>query len=70
MRTKFYIDEVKLFERVLMLQDLVGEQALHKEPCPLLADQLVELDVLCHKLLQDVGKLREMVYKALDRVDV
>lgn len=63
-REHFYGDEEKLRERLLVLKELVSEQELHPRPCPLLAAQLNELDVLCGRLQSDVRKLAECVEKA------
>lgn len=63
-REHFYGDEEKLRKRLLVLKELVSEQALHEKPCPLLAAQLNELGVLCGRLQSDVRKLAECVEKA------
>lgn len=63
-REHFYSDEAKLRNRLLVLKELVAEQELHEQPCPLLAAQLNELGVLCGRLQADVRKLAECVEKA------
>lgn len=68
-RLYFHGDEQKLRERLLMLKELVAEQNLHSEPCPLLAQQLTELGVLCKLLQADVRKLAGCVDKALATPD-
>jgi hypothetical protein len=64
MRDHFYSDEEKIRSRLLVLQELVGEQDLHARPCPLLAAQLNELEVLCSRLQAEARKLSECVGKA------
>lgn len=63
-RQHFYSDEEKLRKRLLVLKELVSEQDLHEQPCPLLAAQLNELGVLCGRLQSDVRALAEAVEKA------
>lgn len=57
-RTYFLADEKATLDRLLMLRAMVAEQPLHEEPCPLLAYQLVELEVLCTKLQRHINALR------------
>lgn len=61
---RFSQDEESLRARLLVLKDLVAEQDLHEKPCPLLATQLRDLDVLCARLHADVRRLAECVKKA------
>lgn len=65
-REHFSFEEERLRGRLLMLKDLVAEQELHALPCPLLAEQLNELKVLCRRLQVDIQSLSECVDKAIN----
>ena len=63
-RVHFYNDEEKRLKRLRTIKDLIAEQSLHEHPCPLLAKQLVELDVLCRLLQNDIRVLSSAVKSA------
>ena len=63
-RDYFYRHEENIHNRLAMLKDLVAEQPLHHLPCPLLANQLNELSVICGKLQDDIRRLRSAVEEA------
>lgn len=44
--------------------ELIAEQQLHEQPCPLLAAQLNELSVMCSKLQTEIRKLEQCVRDA------
>jgi len=64
-REHFYSDEEKIRARLLVLQELVGEQSIQQRPCPLLARQLTELGVLCSRLQDEIQRLTDCVATAL-----
>ena len=65
-REHFSFEEERLFKRLLTLKELVAEQVLYEKlPCPLLAEQLNELGVICGKLQTDIQSLAECVDKAI-----
>ncbi len=63
---RFWGEGEKIFRRTVILKEMVGEQAMHEAPCPLLDNQLVALDVLCAKLQSHICKLREIVKKEIE----
>lgn len=64
-REYFLGEEEKLFSRLSMLKELVGEQELRHKPCLLLASQLNELEVLNDKLRHDIIAMRKYVDSAI-----
>ena len=58
MSTYFNVDDAKLINRVIVLREMVAGQELHGEPCPLLAQQLDDLAVLCRKLQDSIRAVR------------
>lgn len=63
-RGHFYLSEEKVRTRLLTVMELIAEQQLHEQPCPLLAAQLNELSVMCSKLQTEIRKLEQCVRDA------
>ena len=68
-REYLYIDEVKLHERLCMLQGLVAEVELHDRPCHLLLAQLTEPITVGDLMLRDAHELARKMNKALSEGD-
>lgn len=56
-RGYFHVNEAKIFDRLVMFKELVAEHPLCDGPCPLMATQLNELNVICKILLEDINAL-------------
>lgn len=56
-RNAFYTEEKSKLQNVITLRDLIAGQALHEDPCLLMAKQLMALRVLCRKLEQEAASL-------------
>lgn len=67
MREQFYIEEEKILARLIMLQSLISEHKLHQTPCPLLASQLNELDVLTKLMQRDIQEMIQSVQGCIRR---
>lgn len=59
----FTLDQERVYARLRVLKDLVTTQSLRDSQCPLLLEQLNELNVLCSKLQEHIHLLRSSLEK-------
>ena len=61
MRTRFTITEEKVMRRIQSLRELIEEAELHDGPCPLLDEQLRDLQITVSALHGQLSDLQEML---------
>lgn len=61
MRTRFTVTEEKVMRRIQSLRELIEEAELYDGPCPLLDEQLRDLQTMVSALHGQLSDLQEML---------